>query len=230
MVHQEAEVRYKTMTFRFIVAHPEDVIQKKLLAGRFFEEDELALFENFGSGGTALDIGANVGNHTVFFAALGGFGRVVPFEPNPTVYTLLQANVAANDLSNVDLGYLGFALGSQDGQGVLRLDEGNLGATQVNLVEGGDIQVRDAGRVLADMHDIDLIKIDVEGMEIEVLKSIGKLLERERPPIYIEISLTHERAFSQWCATSGYRVAQTVSQRKYKRNVMLRHQEDKAPS
>ena len=57
--------------------------------------------------GVILDVGANIGNHTCFFARY--FNQVIAFEPNPVAYRILQANIGLNRLKNVVLRKVGLS-------------------------------------------------------------------------------------------------------------------------
>lgn len=215
-------VKFSGVESYFVVTNENDVIQRNFIGGTFFEEDELKSMLDLHPEGICLDIGANVGNHTVFFARHCDFSKVLPFEPNPVAAAILRRNIEINKLENVDLRYVGIALGSSDAEGKVVLDNvDNLGTARIESGEG-EISVRNGDALLADLSGVGFVKIDVEGMEIEVLKGLTSLLRRERPIIYIEVSLRHEGAFKQWCSASGFEIDFVVSQRKYKRNVLLR--------
>jgi FkbM family methyltransferase len=132
--------------------------------------------------GTAVDVGANVGNHTLWFAAVCGL-NVVAFEP--IVHRELVANVELNRLVDririepVALGATG-SKAAHFGKG--RLRTGN-----------GQIPVRTLDSYQLD--DVSVIKIDVEGMEPDVLRGGIETIHRCRPVIYAEELhvVTHER-------------------------------------
>ncbi len=109
--------------------HPEPDHLATLIrrTGSFYEPDVLMKAQEIHLPGTSIvDIGANIGNHTIFFAAILG-AKVIAFEPYGPNYELLRLNVAANGLEGlVDTHRV--ALGEQDGSGTVRIgDSGNLG-------------------------------------------------------------------------------------------------------
>ena len=89
-----------------------DPVQRTHRKGRFYEQDELDLLARLvGSGKTIVDIGANIGNHTLYFAKMMQAAKVVPFEPNPLAYEVLLAHVLVNGVSDVvDLSHIGQGL------------------------------------------------------------------------------------------------------------------------
>ena len=201
--------------YRFRVDNVKDAIQRALIAGDFYERPELELIaRHMPAGATVLDVGANIGNHTVAFAALMGAARVIPVEPNPRAIALLRENLALNGVE-ADLSLLGFGLGSRTGRADLRLeDRHNLGGA--TLAEGsGDIPVVRGDDVLNDR--VHFIKIDAEGMELDVLQGLERVLREHRPVLFVEILNAQVEAVDGWLAERGYRVAEVF--RRYEANV-----------
>lgn len=142
----------------------------------------------------AVDVGANIGALTIPMAqAVGSKGIVLAFEPQRSTYYSLCANIFLNNLSNV-FAYQR-AIG-KDPRTVLIPDlcfqvPGNYGAFSLNKDESSYkqcnklpvdvIRLDDLG-----MGECDFIKIDVEGMELEVLAGATKTIEAKRPIMYIE--------------------------------------------
>jgi len=199
----DADVTLGGVVSHFSVANPFDLIQAHHCAGVFFEQGELIGLRNrIGPGKRIVEVGANVGNHVVFYAQHMAAERIFPFEPNPESVRLLRANIANNQLDGVidDRG-IGIGLGREDGSFHIETQENNLGAAR--LREGGSIPVRPLDAVMAG-EKVDFIKIDAEGMEFEVLAGARETLAANRPPIYIEIWNQHQPAFVAWCAENGY--------------------------
>lgn len=149
-----------------------------------------------------LDIGANIGNHTMYLAAVAGC-RVVAFEPNRALAQALVVSVQANDLvDRVSVRAQG--VGSSGGRGRFGQDmPDNLGGQSLTLGEG-DIPI-----VVLDELDFEqpvkLLKIDVEGMEMAVLQGADALLSRDRPLIYVECMVEADfRAVASWLDARGY--------------------------
>ena len=155
-------------------------------------EEEARLYQRFlGPGQVVVDAGANVGCHTVLFAAsVGQAGRVFAFEPQRVVFQTLCANLALNGLRNVEAWPVGLA--SAVGQRVvppISYDtEGNFGG--LSLAEDGPGEAVVVTTI--DNLGLDachLIKIDVEGMEREVLLGAADTISRHRPLLCVENDL-----------------------------------------
>jgi FkbM family methyltransferase len=159
-------------------------------------ESELELLGLFVKpGDTVIDVGANLGTHTVFFARRAGpDGSVFAFEPQRIVFQTLCANLALNGLLNVHA--FQAAVSRQPGTVVVPrvayAQAGNYGG--LSLVGGGAAGsgAADGERVPALTLDglaierCRLLKIDVEGMEIDVLEGGRALIAACRPVVYLE--------------------------------------------
>lgn len=184
-----------------------DPIQRKNRAGAFYETSDLYLLDAyFPKGGTFVDIGANIGNHSLYFALLLGAGRVIPFEPNPVCWRLLIQNVLVNGLwDRFDLSHLGVGLSDHaaDGYG-MEARARNVGAAAMMPGEG-QIAVHRADMLLDGVRP-DFIKIDVEGMEMAVLAGLSGLLARVRPNLFVEVGAENDAAFRDWVAGQHYQI------------------------
>jgi FkbM family methyltransferase len=171
---QVVEFQRAGVTLRFFVDDPNDSIQAHHDAGEFYEEEEIALLaRNLPKGARVLDVGANIGNHSVAFARLMGASRVVPIEVQPRIIALLKLNVHLNDLSGVvDLAHVGVGFGAARGRGRVEIPQAfNPAGGAVVADENGGFEILPGDEVIGGQ-DFDLIKIDTEGMELEVLAGL----------------------------------------------------------
>lgn len=184
-----------------------DPIQNALRQGRFYEERELTILKRMlPLDGTYVDIGANIGNHAVFFAKRMRAARVIVFEPNPLALAPLIANIVLNRLEHVIVtDHLGLALSDHAGSGYgMGRHDRNLGATELQA-DTGEIAVETGDRLLAD-ETPDFIKLDVEGMEMEVLAGLQATIARARPLMLVEVRHVKRAEFDGWCQTHGYKL------------------------
>lgn len=143
-------------------------------------------------GWVVADIGANIGAHTLLLSRLvGPTGTVYAFEPQRLLFQMLCANVALNSMDNVMAQQC--AIGAEAREIRIRsMDQNirqNFGGTALALLEGGDepVQIKP--------FDVpcNFLKIDVEGMETEVLKGAADMIREYKPFIFVE-NETEERA------------------------------------
>ena len=196
-------------------------IQGRHRVGKFYERADLdRVAEAVGQGAHVIDVGANVGNHALYFATIMGAARVVCIEPNPVAIEALRANVEANGLGDVvDLGALGVGLADRSEGGFKVHARGaNLGAAQ--LKKGGDIAVH-RGDDLFSGDRVDLVKIDVEGMEMQVLAGFEAVIADQRPALFVEVDAENDAAFASWCEAHGYAAVFTAQHQKANINYLV---------
>lgn len=206
----------------FTIANPNDVIQSEHVAGRFYEPEELAIIAKaFPRGGRFLDIGANVGNHAVYVAKFLGASRVVLVEPNPVAIAILESNIFLNGLQDIcDRSRLGYGLsdGTVDTASI-RAGKNNLGKGRIK--EGdGDIPMKSGDELLGD-EEFDLIKIDVEGLEMKVLEGLSGYLRRKPTQIFIEVDRENYEAFDAWLDANDYAVLDRFQRYRTNTNFMI---------
>ena len=187
----------------FFVLSTDTYIGRSLAAYGEWTESEFSVIRRLlKAGDNVIDIGANIGSHTVPLAKLvAPGGLVLAFEPQPRIFQLLAANVTINGLSNVRL----YQFGCSDQPGSIRFPDLNYNAnnnyggvklTAFPPATGNGRETTPPDRsyaiqlvTLDDTCDIDrvaLIKIDVEGMELSVLRGADRIIRRLRPVLFVE--------------------------------------------
>lgn len=182
-----ARLTYQSKVVTFLIADTGDRIGAHIArTRRFYEEDLLSDAQSRYRGGDIVDVGAHIGNHTVFFAKIIG-AHVHSFEPNKPVYRQLIHNLKANVLQKQVTAYP-WALGKDSGKATVYMPENatNTGMAKVAYGEGECPVVR-LDDVLDPERKVGIIKIDVEGAELEVLYGASKTIERWHPLLYVEV-------------------------------------------
>ena len=209
--------------FCFASDRVKDPIQRANRKGRFYEEEELALIRtHLKEGAVFVDVGANVGNHSLFVAAFLNPVRIIPFEPNPPAYKLLLANVVMNGFQHLfDLTHIGLGLADEKAEGLsMSVPERNLGAARM-LPDTGNVATITGDEALTGTTP-DFIKIDVEGMEMMVLHGLAETIARCAPMILIEVDRENDDAFQDWINTKDYEVLETFQRYQVNRNYLLK--------
>lgn len=161
------------------------------LFGRY-EAEELALLSQWLKArgalkGACVDAGANIGNHALFFSEF--FGKVFAFEPNPATFRLLAINAGLT--GNIQC--FDFGLSDVDGEAAFQVPKLNVGGARIVTGDAArDVSTRriairrlDAVPDIASQ-EIGLIKIDVEGNELAVLKGSVATIQRCKPIVIFE--------------------------------------------
>lgn len=173
-----------------------------------------------GDGVVALDCGANVGVHTLEMANfMTGWGEVFAFEAQSRIYYALCGNIALNNCENVTA--YNVAVGNEDEMVSIPRPNYNKPASygSLELKRGTNNEYigqsisyasRDCERVQMHTLDgysfsrLDFIKLDVEGMELEVLKGAERLINQYRPHLMIEWIKTSRVELEKALTLLGY--------------------------
>ncbi|MFO1163152.1 MAG: FkbM family methyltransferase [Reyranellaceae bacterium] len=178
------------------------------LYGEFSEQEDEVFEQILQPGMTVVEAGANIGAHTLALAQrVGPRGRVLAFEPQRFVFQILCANLGLNRLEHVEPRWAG--VGSVDGFiSVPRLDPSkrvNFGGLSLGREWSGD-RVPLVKLDSLDLPACHLLKIDVEGMEVEVIRGAADLIRRHAPMIYTENDRADKSpALIEQLLTMGYR-------------------------
>ena len=158
------------------------IILEGIYEGRELDALSKHVFPRLERPATALDIGANIGNHASYFAA--HFDRVVAFEPNPPVAAVLRANVMAQKVEVVETG-----LSDKLGELHFAVNQTNLGGSRVTADPSGmTIKVDTLDRLVEPLglENVRFVKIDVERHEEKVLEGATTFLTNQLPVIAME--------------------------------------------
>ena len=198
--------------FTFAVSHPRDYVQYRLVRGTFYALEELQMVRrHVGHAKCIVDVGANIGNHSVYLAAFTECVSIVPVEPNPMMAPVLKANLAMNCAGKVCWDHIGIGLGKSRATASIDItDPMNLGATRLSMKGGGggSIEVHTGDERFAGLK-VDLIKIDVEGMELDVLTGLEGTIARCRPALFVEVEHANRTGFEDMLRRWNYMIVET---------------------
>lgn len=133
------------------------------------------------AGGTAVDVGASVGLHTLALArAVSPSGKLYAFEAEPRLEPVLRRTLHANGLHQVDLKIL--AVGAEHGEATFHVAR-TIGHSSLYALGSAEavreevkVQLRPLDELIPEGTKVDVIKIDVEGAELDVIKGAEKTL------------------------------------------------------
>ncbi len=128
-----------------------------------------------------LDVGSHIGLSVLYFKSQYPDSNIICFEPNPNIFPLLEENIFYNNLSNVTA--LNIALGKNSSKRNLHIDSSGCGAFSTASFRKDAWNGKQKSRVIEVKTEplsnyikktVDLIKLDVEGVEVEILKELEK--------------------------------------------------------
>lgn len=138
-----------------------------------------------------LDVGANIGALSVFFSKISHKGRVISFEPGRENFSFLGKNIQHNNCGNVSI--INAGVSDYNGKAIFNYVSSVAGCSFIStsgveegLQEEVDIITLDSFLGELDIPAIDLIKLDVEGGELKVLKGAVESIVRYRPKLLVE--------------------------------------------
>jgi FkbM family methyltransferase len=181
-----------------MVVDTTDVLGRTLATSGIWEPQTTAAFRSLlADGDVCVDVGANVGYYTLLASRLvGPTGHVYALEPAPEIYAALQANLALNAVGNVTA--LPVAAGPAEGRAALfRPPSGNVGRASLrphsdvpSRPDHAAVEVRPLSALItaSDLPRLRLVKIDVEGYEVEVLRGLEPIFGLGlRPAVLVEV-------------------------------------------
>lgn len=152
----------------------------------------------------AIDIGAHIGYHTVAFSQMCQNGTVFCYEPNIKLLPFLKNNITNNGCKNVVISP--FAVSDSIGEAYFDNNENYFLNGIKKEDTGTKVQTITLDAILDELPTISLIKIDTEGHELEVLRGAKKLLERDKPVLFVEIWRHNYIPYIKYLSEIGYSV------------------------
>lgn len=175
---------------------------------------------SFGDGVVAIDCGANVGVHTIEWSrAMHGWGEVLSFEAQEKIYYALAGNIAINNCLNatarlaavgdhcatINIPELDYLIPSSFGSFELKESNSNeFIGQEINYKRTQCIPLVSIDSL--NLKRIDFIKIDVEGMEQEVLNGASVSIGENHPIMFIEIIKSKRSMIEEFLITHGYKL------------------------
>jgi FkbM family methyltransferase len=202
----------------------------QILEGAAFDPQEVDMAlsllglrrQYFGDGVAALDCGANIGVHTIEWAKrMSGWGQVIAIEAQERIYYALAGNIAINNCFNARA--IHAAVAAQSGTMKVPvpdyLSPGSFGSLElrrgentefigqpIDYTEDKAATIRTLTIDSLGLARIDLIKLDVEGMELEALAGARGSIERARPILIVEAVKSDKAALRATLEQLGYRL------------------------
>ena len=192
-------IKYRGNKFKIVVDPKNGFVDRTIYITRVWDErvgDALCRFLKKGS--VFVDVGTNIG----FFSLLASRivseeGKVFSFEPIPHCVRQLEKSISINkNIHNIKI--FPFACSAEEGSSKIYLHPGNIGGSSLSDTIGKseasvprqelDVRVVQMDSILGEEAHIDVIKIDVEGMEYDVLRGAQNILKKYRPVLVVEYS------------------------------------------
>ena len=180
---------------------PEDYLGRSVFVKNHFDRDHvgrlMGRLAGLGidvKGKVLLEIGANIGTHTVYFALTGAFSRIVAVEPDPRNFELLDENVRQNGFGDLVL-RMPYAASDHEAEIEFFLHPNNHGKSSPSPGHADDIRIAVPALPVPEIlaragvaeADIGVVWMDIEGYEPTASRSLLPLFKR-RVPIHMEFT------------------------------------------
>ena len=180
--------KYQNKTFNMSSISDDDHQAKYWKRNQFYELKLLEKVKSLQLSGTYLDIGANLGNHTVYFSNFTNADKIISFEPNPIIFEHLEKN-SNNNCKNSKI----YNFGLSDKEATLKMNDvnpANCGSTKIEENGNTEIIVKTIDQLKLD--NVSLMKIDVEGFEKMVILGGLETIKKHKPVIFTELATKKE--------------------------------------
>lgn len=194
-------LKYKNISYKLALNPENGLLDKNIFLNGPYEGEILDQFMNVvKTGDTCLDIGANIGHHSIFLSKLvGKTGEVIAFEPIQKLADQINLSAKENNLDNLKV--VVSALGEKNYDTVIHINKYVIGSSSLlatrygNDVEKINIKVSKLDDIFNSLNiqKIDFMKIDVEGYEWFVLDGGRDVISTHKPKIVIEYSPEYYR-------------------------------------
>jgi FkbM family methyltransferase len=215
-------------TYFLPVDAPDDIVIRRMRAGKIFEEDIVDAVRPYAAIGTVvLDVGANFGQMSLLFSDfVGRAGTVYSFEADEYIHHILQMNISINEKTNIRA--IHAAVYDSCGETVFYPEQdfkrfGSYGSYGIDPQASKGRSVRTVTiDSLAIQEAISLIKVDVQGADLHALRGAVRTIAQHKPAIIFEFEEQFQAAFKtsfgdymDFVAAIGYRVNRVVNEINY---------------
>ena len=225
---------HEKTTIKFEFPDPNDFLSQQIIQHEaFYERRYLNFIQKYRRKlikyqiGVVIDVGSHIGNHSIFFSKILGC-KVFSFEPQPKIYKSLCKNIQINHVAHlVTPRNIAISANKKDLHVIKRYDN-MCGSTQWWYNDKEDKETQKIQSFPLDSlfkRRVDFIKIDVEGMEMEVLSGARNLIQRDYPIIMIEITdidgkghFPNKKKFENWIRRFNY---ERIGTKHFNRNTYL---------
>lgn len=180
--------------FQMILNLQDWIPQDIFITGEFEPTTSTVAKQLLKRGDTVVDVGANIGYFSLLFShCVGAKGRVYAFEPVPQLASALLDNASLNRFEQITLSNLAlsdhagesrFYVGPRNNSGLSSLRQPRDSSASL------DVKLERFDRLFDPDLDISLVKIDVEGAELAVLRGMNEYLRNRHPNVLVEVTQT----------------------------------------
>jgi FkbM family methyltransferase len=197
----------------YVPNYPLDHIQACIVDGNNFYEFLILKCLNtyLNNNSIVFDIGANIGNHSLYWGIITNVSKVYAFEPIQPTFEILKKNIEINNLyDKVILNNIGLGK-SNSFASLAAYWPDNIGESQLKENRNGNIPLitldEYVEKLQPEINRIDLIKIDTEHFEYDVILGSAKTMQKYKPLLFVEIFENEFERVNSLLENLGYKKA-----------------------
>ncbi|NEQ76502.1 MAG: FkbM family methyltransferase [Okeania sp. SIO2C9] len=216
---------YQNTPIKFEITGKNLAVEIAHVGGNFYELAQLeSIRQNLKSlNPVIVDIGANTGNHLVYFAKFIQPAKIIPIEFHPEIIAALKRHISINQVGNIDLSKLGYAIAKNRGKSFIKEHPAkDLFLTEIDneIINAQELVVFPLDEIITEK--VDFIKIDVQGKEIDVLEGAKNLISSYQPDMLVEVAKNNIKDFRKFLAAVNYQIVKAFDHGRYV-NFYLKH-------
>lgn len=185
------DLKYENLNFLLKINPENGLLDNQLFLHNEYETHIVnKIIENINKGETVLDIGANIGHHSILMSkCVGENGKVISFEPIPRIIKQFRESIEINNIKNIEVEE--FGLSNKEDSITLYIDNNNIGhssAIKDKDINTEEIIINTKTLDSLNLEKFSFVKIDVEGYEWNVIEGGINTFLKYRPIILMEWS------------------------------------------
>jgi len=192
----------------YVPYYPADFIQRIIVNSKtFFEMSILQELQPYiKKNAVIFDIGANIGNHSVYWAIKSNAKKIYSFEPVQNIFNILKRNIELNNVTEkVKIYNIGLSNEKINGS-ISYYNPKDIGRTQIKQDLNGNLSLEKLDNIKIDEDTIDFLKIDVEGHELKVLQGGKETIKTYKPIIFVESFPENKKKVHEYLESLNYKL------------------------
>ena len=196
----------------YVPNYPDDVIQRIMVDNEsYWDMQTLCVIDRYlPENAVICDIGANIGSHSIYWAVEKGASKIYAFEPLPEVCDILRENIKLNNMQDIIVPFNLAIFDVNSRATISSYTQANIGATSFKLLPNGNFKTKRLDDIFIEER-VDLLKINVQGAEVEVLKGASQFIRKNKPIIALT-SFYRRMECDELLLKLGYQRVETIRQ------------------
>jgi FkbM family methyltransferase len=183
----ESIIKHDGKEIKIATLYKTDILYNRCFKnGIFYEQNLLNKVKSFNKEGIYVDLGANVGNHSLFFGLFCPSTKIISIEAEPEIAKVLEHNLSRNIPEKYEI----INKAVSDFNGFVEMDglvQRNVGGTSINSKGVGNVECVTLDDILGNLTNVAVLKMDIEGEEHNAIRKSEKFFSNNSPVVIAEL-------------------------------------------